>query len=186
MGVFTWRLDDDRHLRLLEEADAERMNRIVGENREQLALWMPWAAGQTSETALAFIRSTRQQFAGNQGFQAAIVERGALVGVIGFNRVDWQNRLSELGYWIAGSSQGRGTITLAARALLDHALGVWELNRVEIRGGTQNLRSRRVAERLGFTREGVLREAERVGGRYVDHVLYAMLARDWPAARPTS
>jgi ribosomal-protein-serine acetyltransferase len=186
MGVFTWQLDEDRHLRLLEEVDATPLYQIIVGDRESLSVWMPWAAGQTFEGALAFIRSSRQQFAANLGFQAAIVERDVIVGVIGFSRVDWENRQASIGYWIARGSQGRGTITLAARALLDHAFVVWQLNRVEIRAGTQNLPSRRVAERLGLTQEGVRRDAERVGDRYVDHVVYAMLARDWPAARPTS
>jgi ribosomal-protein-serine acetyltransferase len=186
VGVFSWQLDEDRHLRLLEEVDAAPLYQTIVENRESLSVWMPWAAGDTYESALTFIRSSRQQFAANLGFQAAIVERDVIVGVIGFSRVDWQHRQASIGYWIARGSQGRGTITLAARALLDHAFAVWQLNRVEIRAGTQNLRSRRVAERLGLTQEGVLREAERVGDRYVDHVVYAMLARDWPAARPTS
>jgi ribosomal-protein-serine acetyltransferase len=184
--VFSWQLDEDRHLRLLEELDAAPLYQIIVEDREPPSVWMPWAAGQSYESALAFIRSSRQQFAVNLGFQAGIVERDVIVGVIGFSRVDWEHRQASIGYWIARRSQGRGTITLAARALLDHAFAVWQLNRVEIRAGTQNLRSRRVAERLGLTREGVLREAERVGDRYVDHVVYAMLARDWPAARPTS
>ena len=140
---------------------------------------MPWSHSQTLEGTLEFIRETRRQLGSNQGFQAAITDRGTIIGVIGFHRLDWQNRLTSIGYWIAEAAQGRGTVTCAARALVDHAFDVWSLNRVEIRAGLQNIRSRRIPERLGFTREGVLREAERVGERYVDHVLYAMLARDW-------
>jgi len=64
--------------------------------------------------------------------------------------------------------------------LVDHAFGAWRLHRVEIRAGVENARSRAIPERLGFRREGVLREAERVGDRYVDQVVYAVLAGDWP------
>jgi ribosomal-protein-serine acetyltransferase len=53
---------------------------------------------------------------------------------------------------------------------------------VEIRAGVGNRRSRAVAERLGFRQEGVLSEAELVGDHYIDHVVYAMLARDWSGA----
>jgi ribosomal-protein-serine acetyltransferase len=53
------------------------------------------------------------------------------------------------------------------------------MNRVEVRAGVENLRSRRVAERLGFSLEGVMREAERVGGRFVDHAVYSILASEW-------
>ena len=54
-----------------------------------------------------------------------------------------------------------------------------ELNRVEIRAAPENRRSRAIPERLGFQREGVLRETERVGDRYLDEVVYGMIASDW-------
>ena len=65
------------------------------------------------------------------------------------------------------------------RALTDHAFSTWRLNRVEIRAGIGNERSRAVATRLGFKEQAILREAERVGDRYVDHVVHAMLAAVW-------
>jgi len=65
------------------------------------------------------------------------------------------------------------------RALVGYAFDVWKLNRLEIRAGTENYRSQRVPERLGFVNEGVVRDAERINGRYVDHVLYSVLAREW-------
>jgi ribosomal-protein-serine acetyltransferase len=71
-------------------------------------------------------------------------------------------------------------MTRAVRSLVDHAIGAWRLNRIEIRAGVENLPSRRIPERLGFREEGRLLQVERVGGRWVDFVLYAMLAADWP------
>jgi ribosomal-protein-serine acetyltransferase len=108
----------------------------------------------------------------------AIVEDGAIVGTIGFHRIDWENRATSIGYWIARSAQGRGTVTLAVRALVDHAFTSWGLHRIEIRAATANRRSRAIPERLGFCQEGTLREAGRVGERYHDLVVYAMLASD--------
>ena len=61
-------------------------------------------------------------------------------------------------------------MTAAVAALLDHAFGPWELTRVEIRAGVANTRSRAIPERLGFREEGVLRAAERIGTRVIDHV----------------
>jgi ribosomal-protein-serine acetyltransferase len=72
-------------------------------------------------------------------------------------------------------------ITRVVRALVEHALLGWGLNRVEIRAAPENRRSRAVPERLGFRQEGVLREAERVGDRYLDSVVYGVLASAWPS-----
>lgn len=177
--MLSYRIDEHRSLRLLEEADADELFALIDANRAFLARWMPWAGGQTLEATREFIRQSRKQFADNQGFQLAIVDGGDVVGVLGFHRVDWLNRSTSIGYWIAEASQHRGTVTQAVRALIDHAFGTWRLNRVEIHAGVANQRSRRIPERLGFTQEGVLREVERVGDRYVDHAIYAMLAADW-------
>jgi ribosomal-protein-serine acetyltransferase len=181
--VLTFQIDERRCLRLLEEADADELYTVVDANREFLAGWMPCAADQTLEGTVEFIRTSRKQLADNQGFQVAIIEDGGIVGVLGFHRLDWENRSTSLGYWIAESSQGHGTVTRAVHALADHAVRTWKLNRVEIRAGVDNARSRAIPTRLGFREEGVLRQAERVGDRFVDHVVYAMLAADWNAAQ---
>jgi ribosomal-protein-serine acetyltransferase len=178
-GMLSFSIDESCLLRLLEEADADELYAVVEQNREYLARWMPWAAKQTVEGTLEFIRDSRRQLAENRGFVVAIVDDGRIVGTMGFHHVDWENRSTSIGYWISESRQGRGIVTRAVRALTDHAFSTWKLNRVEIRAGVGNERSRALAIRLGFREEGVLREAERVGDRYVDHVVHAMLAEDW-------
>jgi ribosomal-protein-serine acetyltransferase len=170
-------------LRPLEESDAEELYALVDANREYLARWMPWAAGQTLADTVTFIQRTQEQLATNDGFQAVAVEDGRIIGVVGFHGVSWQNRSTSIGYWLAEPAQGRGTMTRAVRALVDHAFGIWRLHRVEIRAAADNASSRAIPERLGFTQEGIAREAERIGDSYVDQVVYATLADGsaWPA-----
>jgi ribosomal-protein-serine acetyltransferase len=176
----TFSIGEGRTVRQLEKADAEELYEVVAANREYLSEWLPWPPMQTLEITREFIVRSRTQSPENQGFQAAIIDHGRIVGGIGFHRLDWQNRSTSIGYWLAESAQHQGLVTSAVSALIDHAFDVWKLNRVEIHAGVGNLRSRAIPERLGFTEEGVLREAEVVGDRYVDHVVYGMLARDWP------
>jgi ribosomal-protein-serine acetyltransferase len=172
------RLTDDSKLRLLEEADAEELYALVEQNREYLAEWLPWAAGQTLEGTREFIAKARRQRDENDGFQGALVLAGRMVGAGGFISVNWESRSTELGYWLAEEHQGRGLMTETVSALVDHAFGAWNLNRIEIHVATGNLRSRAIPERLGFQHEGVLREYERVGDRYIDIVVYSLLARE--------
>ena len=183
--MLRFELSPGQQLRLLEESDAEELYVLIHANRDHLARWMPWAARQTLADTSAFIERTRDQLAGNDGFQTAIVEDRRIVGVIGFHAVSWEHRSTSIGYWLAESAQGRGTMTSAVRALLDHAFGIWRLHRVEIRAALDNTRSRAIPERLGFNQEGILRDAERVGARHVDQVVYAILAGD-PRARRTA
>lgn len=174
-------LAPDTHLRLLEPRDAEELHVLIVANRAHLSPWMPWAADQGLAETRAFIALTRKQVADDAGFQTAIVQDGRLAGMVGFHAVDWGARSTSIGYWLDADRQGRGTMTSAVRALVDHALSVWRLNRVEIRAAPENRRSRAIPERLGFTEEGTLRQAERVGDRYLDNVVYAVLAEDWKA-----
>jgi ribosomal-protein-serine acetyltransferase len=166
-------------MRLLDESDAEELFALVDRSRDHLARWLPWVAAYDVSAALAFIRTTHRQVAGNDGFQSAIVCDGAIAGVVGFHHVDWQNRATSIGYWLSADHEGRGTMTEAVRALLDHAFHVWRLERVEIQAAVENRRSRAVPERLGFREEGIRTRAERHGDQFVDLVIYALLAGDW-------
>lgn len=107
--------------------------------------------------------------------QTAVIEDARIIGIVGFHGVCWDHHSTSIGYWLAESAQGRGTMTRAVQALVDHAFRVWRLHRVEIRAAVDNTRSRAIPERLGFTQEGVLRAAERIGDRYADQVVYARL-----------
>jgi ribosomal-protein-serine acetyltransferase len=190
LAMFSFDLGDGVSLRPLEESDVEELYAVIDSDRAYLAEWLPWAAAQTLEGTREFLGTTRRQLAENNGFQAAIVSGGRIIGVVGFHRVDWGNRSATIGYWLASDAQGRGTMTRAVRALVDWAFAGWSLNRVEIQAAVENRRSRAVPQRLGFLEEGTLRQVERVGDRFVDGVIYSVLASEWgtttalPSKRP--
>jgi len=174
-------VSDGVDLRLLDEADARELHGLIEANQSYLARWLPWAAGQTFDDTLDFIRRTRSQANENDGIQAAVVLDDDIVGVCGFAAgVDWGNRSTLIGYWLDEGHQGKGVMTAAVRTLVDRALTAWQLNRVEIRIAPENRRSCGIPERLGFCEEGTLRRAQLVNGRYLDNVVYSMLAADWP------
>lgn len=141
---------------------------------------MPWVDSRSSEADIAaFIRSALEQFADNRGFSAGIWVDGSLAGVITLHKVDWLNRRGEIGYWLAREFQGRGVMTDAARAVTEHALVELELNRVEIHCAVANSKSSAIPKRLGFTFEGVLREAQLLHGSYQDLEVYSMVRREY-------
>ena len=174
-------LGDDLEIRPVQERDAEELHELVVQNRAYLSEWLPWAPGQTLATTREFIVRSREQLAQNQGFQASILREERIIGGIGFHLLDWQNRSTSIGYWLAEAHVRQGIMTRAVRTLVQFAFDAWQLHRVEIRAGVENARSRAVPERLGFVHEGVARDAELVGGRFIDLAVYAMLAPDWRA-----
>jgi ribosomal-protein-serine acetyltransferase len=166
-------------VRPVEAADAAELYALIAAHREHLARWLPWAADQDQAATRRFIAEAEEQLARNDGFQAAIAPRGEIVGVAGFHAVDWTNRSTSIGYWLAEDAQGKGTMTTVVRALVDHAFAEWKLHRVEIHAAPGNRRSRAIPERVGFREEARLRETELVGGRYLDSIVYGQLAEEW-------
>jgi ribosomal-protein-serine acetyltransferase len=181
--VFSRRLTDTLLLRAVEDADAEQLHAAIAANREHLARWLAWAGGQTLADTRAFIGRARLQLEAGEGLQAAILDRGAIIGMVGFPQVSRADRAARIGYWLVEDAQGRGTMTRAVAALVDHAFAGWRLHRVEVRAAVENTRSRAIPRRLGFSEEGVLRQAERIGDRQLDLVVYGMLAAEWAGLR---
>lgn len=179
--MFYYRVREDIHLKLLELRDAQDMFTLTDDNRTYLREWLPWVDGTaTLNDTTAFIQSTLHQFASNRGFQAGILYNQQLVGALGLHDINWGNRSSSVGYWLAESFQGNGIMTEACKAVVNLAFREYGLNRVEIRAAVANHKSRAIPERLGFHQEGICRQAEWLYDHYVDHVIYAILANEWP------
>lgn len=166
-------------LHRLDESHIDPLYDIVIRERARLARWLPWAQSSTRADIADFVRRTVEQQEANQGMQTAIVVDGRVAGEIGVHGISWPNGSTSIGYWLSELYQGRGIMTDAVRAYTDHAFRAWKLNRMELRAAVGNQHSRAVAERLGFVEEGVLRQAERVGNRYHDLVVYSALASEW-------
>jgi len=179
--VFTLGIDAETSLELLQEEHAGPLFALLDANRLYLRRWLPWLDQNTSvEHTAAFVRAGLQQFANRNGFSCGIRHGNTLAGVIGLHYVDWPNRKTSLGYWVAEAQQGKGLVTRSCAALLDHCFGELGLNCAELACAVGNERSRAIPERLGFTREGVLRQREWLYDHFVDHVTYSMLAGEWP------
>ena len=86
---------------------------------------------------------------------------------------------AELGYSLLPARQGQGLATEAVRLALDHAFDVLGLARIEADVDPRNLPSCRLLEKLGFQREGVLRNRWRVGGEFADSVIFGLLRDEY-------
>ncbi len=178
--MFEYKVDEDISLRLLETRHADALFALVDANRQHLRQWLPWLdANVAVSNSLDFIQATRKQFADDTGFVAGIWYRGELAGVVGFNNIDWENRISYIGYWLGAKFQGKGIVTKACRALIAHAFTELNLDRVNIRCAPENNKSRSVPERLGMRQEGVAHQAEWLYDHYVDLITYRVLASEW-------
>lgn len=178
--MFPHRLDHDLSLELLELRHAQELFALTDANRAHLREWLLWVdATRSVEDTEAFIRGTQKQALENNGVQTAILFRGHIAGVIGWDGIDSASRHTDLGYWLGKEYEGRGIMTRSCRAHVSHAFKALGLNRVAIRCAVGNRKSCAIPERLGFVLEGTLRQAEWLYDHFVDHRVYAMLAQDW-------
>lgn len=178
--MFCYQLREGAQLRVVEEQDAVAIYALLDRNREFLREWLPFIDHtQSAQGVLSFIRNARQQLANNQGTQYVILWQGQVAGLIGFHSIDWSNRKTSIGYWLGQEFTGLGLMSTAVEGLCQLAFEHYKLHCVEIRVATENTKSQRVPERLGFTREGVLRQREWLYDHYVDHIVYSMLDHEW-------
>ena len=131
---------------------------------EHLRPWMPWAQQeQTLEQAEAYCRRQQALFILRDELTWFVYERGSegsdapVLGGVGLHHIDWSERRFELGYWRRTGLEGVGIGLEAAWAVTRLAFDALGARRVEVRMADHNHPSWRLAERLGYTFEGVLR-----------------------------
>ncbi|MFJ3979624.1 GNAT family N-acetyltransferase [Streptomyces sp. NPDC090021] len=108
---------------------------------------------------------------------------GTLVGGVLFPNFDADGGNCEIGCWLEPAAAGRGLVTKACRVLIDYAFGERGMHRVEWHAATGNKKSLAVAERLGMTREGVMRENYLHRGVRQDTEVWSILSHEWAATR---
>lgn len=109
----------------------------------------------------------------------AIEIDGAAAGSVGlFRQGDVYRNCAELGYWLAEDYWGRGVMTSAVRQICAEGFAKWDIARIYAEPFADNLGSRRVLEKTGFTLEGTMRRGAYKNGAYRDWCMYALLRED--------
>jgi RimJ/RimL family protein N-acetyltransferase len=104
---------------------------------------------------------------------------GQPLGVVSLRVAERDPGLAAVGYWLRAEARGRGAATIAVRLIARWAFEALGVRRLELTTAPNNLASQRVAERVGFTREGVLRELVATKtNRRRDNVMFSLLPAD--------
>ncbi len=177
-------VNTDIRLRQLQTEDAPALFRLIHDSRKTLRRYLPWVDYNTSEDhSHRFIELMLRKSDEQEAVAFGIWHHDVLCGVIDLHGWDHILQKAEIGYWIVNSHQGKGIVTAACRALIDYTFSTLRLNKVEIRFVLQNDKSAQIPIKLGFAREGILRESAKLHGQYVDMVVMGMLRHDWQKTR---
>lgn len=166
-------------LRNVLPGDGKAMFEAKAESMAELKLWMPWAKDLgTIEDSEIVARENHAQFILRKDMMILGFEKstGRFVIGTGLHRFDWERRHFEIGYWVRTSETGKGYAGEAANALTRYAFLELGARKVMIHHAGGNDGSRRVIEKLGFQREGILRgESFLPDGTIADHYHYGRL-----------
>ena len=169
-------------LRPFADADADALFALHSSD-SVLRYWdsPPWSERSRAQRFIAVSRQLEQDGTGAR----VAMERGSdgtFLGWCGLVRWNPDHRSAALGYCLDQAAWGQGYATEAADALLQWAFDTLDLNRVQAETDTRNVASARVLEKLGFVREGTLREDCVVNGEVSDSWVFGLLRREWRLA----
>lgn len=172
-------LDNEIKLSLSILQYAEELFELTDKNRDFLKKWLPWLDAVTSPSdTREFIEAQLLCFQRGEALHVTIFYRDKIAGVLGYNLIDQANAIGYIGYWLAQEYNGKGIMTGSVKDLMKLGFNYYALNRIEIRCALDNHKSRAIPERLGFRQEGIIRSAEKVYGKYLDHVVYGLLQQE--------
>lgn len=181
-------LESDRlTLQRFSRRDAQTLDEAIKVSLADLNQWLPWARmDYTQSDTTAFIRESIQAWKEERAWDYSIrlkEEPKRHIGNISFWTVSKLGKIAEVGYWVRSDETSRGVCTEAMELLLGETFDSLGYHKVVLRIAVGNDASDRVAKKLGFTREGILREELLIRGNWVDHSLWSLLDREYRAAR---
>lgn len=165
----------------VQMSDASAIFHIIDTERLYLGKWLPFVPQtKTFADTEAFVRFIVETPKDHLKPVFSIYFEERLVGLIGLNNTDVQNKKTEIGYWLSQAYQKRGIMTRAVEKIMSYIFNELNINRIQISCAVENQPSRAIPERLGFVLEGIQREGELLGDQtFTDLAIYSKLHKDW-------
>ena len=171
-------VEDNLFLRNFELEDAQKIFALVDESREFLQKYA--SAEQTLNDVEQMIRrACHRHRQDGFGFSTGLWFNETLLGSFSFNRIRWNTKRAEIGFWLGKPYSGKGYASKALRAVLQYGFINLDLNRVEATTAIENLRSIRLLEKAGFQKEGILRQTLSLDGKWADECILGLLKKEW-------
>ena len=177
------RLETDRLVLVrFSKRDHDTLDEAIRASLPDLNQWLPWAQmdyhhGDTS----GFIRESMKAWKEDRAWDYSLRRREEPARHLG-NVSIWTSsklgKIGEIGYWVRSDETSIGICTEAVQVVLREAFGTMGYHKVVLRIAIGNYASEQVAEKLGFTKEGILREELLIRGNWLDHSLWSLLDRE--------
>ncbi len=175
-------------LRPFRRRDVDALTGAVRASINELHEWLPWAhLGYGRIEAAHFVRESIKAWRETRAYDYCIRDRqeeeSLHLGNVSIWFVSRGFRTGEIGYWVRSDQASRGIATQATARLAQIGFDQLRMHRIVLRIAVGNRASERVAEKLNFVREGILREELKVRGSWLDHTVYSMLDHEFDRQR---
>jgi ribosomal-protein-serine acetyltransferase len=161
--------------------DAPGLYEAAHESIADIYPWMKWChPDYTIEDSRGWVPLAVAEWEAGDAYDFVVydLDTGRFLGAVGINQINPLHSYANLGYWIRSSAAGHSLAPQAVRLCARFGFEELTVQRIEIVAAVGNIRSQRVAEKAGATREGVLRHRLNIGGTWHDAVMFSMLPGD--------
>jgi len=182
----TYQITENIKLELSHPLHAKELYKAVRKNKAHLRQFLSWANHmKTIENFEQYLTKCANEQNEGKEWSFNIFKESRIIGRIGLHQIDQINQNACIGYWLDKNELGKGIITKATKRLIDYAFQDLNLNRIEILTATHNIKSTAIPIRLGFQKEGILREMEKHDDIFYDLNVFSLLRKEWEEAKTT-
>jgi len=178
--MFKIDIDNEIHLELIHPSHAKKIFSLIDANRESLKKWLIWVDRvQSVEDEKEAIKGFLDRYAQNKSINCAVFYKDTLVGDVELViQKGYGTKQGVLGYWLDSKFQGKGIMSRATAKMLEIAFDKYSVDKVILRCAVKNEKSCRIAQKLGMTHEGRLREDSKINGIFMDIDIYGLLKEE--------
>lgn len=173
-------------LRPFRRRDLAAVDEAIIASLPELAKFLPWAVDYNKNTTAHFIRDSAAAWAEARAFDFTIRNAETPERHLGNISIWWVSRpnlVGEIGYWVRTDATSLGVCTEAAANVVQVGFEELGMHRITLRIAVGNTASEKVARKLGFTNEGLLRDEVKVGSEWIDHTVWGLLENEWQYER---
>jgi len=180
--MFKIEIDNELHLELVHLSHAQEAFALVEKNRELFRTWLDWVDDSKSvDDTKVFINHELLNYANQKSVNCMMFYKNRMVGnvaLLGIRKAYGMKR-GFLGYWLDADFHGKGVMYRAVKKMIALGFEHYALDKITLQCAVLNNRSCNVAQKLGFTHEGLQRDEIKVNGKIMDANVYAILKREW-------
>ncbi len=159
---------------------AQALFAAIDSNRVHLSRFLGWVDQiKTVDDSVAYLQQCEELEAQQKEVSFMIFYEDNMVGRIGLHHLSLFNKTAAVGYWLSEKYTGKGIMLKSCKKLIDFGFDTLNLNRIELKAATGNVKSQAIPKKLNFKQEGILRQAEMANNTPLDLIVFSVLKSEW-------